>query len=158
MNRRVKVTENTLPAVVGVDGLLDGVFKNIPEIVDVDLQVVLTVSASSLLLVANDIGLQREFLRRYNAQSHENQEVFEDIYHRLLVALQGAISKDDHYVQTIDTYGQRVSASAAVGGVGALLWGAAAAGSIPILGPLVLTMPQWEACSVSLCVFGEGIR
>ena len=62
-----------------------------------------------------------------------------EVYHVLLESLKRTISKDENYIQTIDGYGQKIGAGAALGGLGALFFGSFAAGTVPMSGPLIFT-------------------
>lgn len=95
----------------------------------------LTLMVSNVSLIAKFCELYRRF-----SQDPEIRENIKEIIRKLIAGLELDIDRYDSHVKTIDIYAGRVSGAAAIGGTGALLYGAVAAGTVGVLGPVALVI------------------
>ena len=137
MSNSLRTTKDKQLAVNNVRQLFNGLFENSEEVDSLIRRN--EVQADDLLYIANSFSRQREFLSWYSTKREEEREIVVEVYHVLLESLKRTISKDENYIQTIDGYGQKIGAGAALGGLGALFFGSFAAGTVPMSGPLIFT-------------------
>jgi hypothetical protein len=108
-----------------------------------------------LATIAGDITLLTEFCLEFSrfSQDPDARLLIIEIVRKLATSEEGAVMRYDANIDTIDRYPARVCAGAVIGGMGALLYGAVAVGSIPVLGPAVLVVAG--LVGLSACVYGR---
>ena len=105
--------------------------------------------------IAGDVSLLMEFYRIFDSfsQDPDAKLLIIELIRKLATAQEGATVRYDETIALIDRYPARVCGGAAVGGTGALLYGAVATGAIPIIGPAILAV-----CGIigfSVCAYGR---
>lgn len=95
-----------------------------------------------LFHICDDISLSLEFQRKFDtfSQDIELKYMVIALFQQLAKANKSHIVECEDNVQSIDRYGRPISSGAIVGGVGAVIYGAAAAGTIAVIGPGVLAL------------------
>lgn len=112
-------------------------------------------SVEDLATIAGDVSLLTEFCSEFNrfTQDPDAKLLIIEIVRKLATSQEGAVMGYDASIDTIDRYPAKICGGAVVGGAGALLYGAVAAGSIPIIGPALLVLGG--LAGLSACIYGR---
>jgi len=118
-------------------------------------QDVVNFSVRDLTTIAADVSLLTEFCSEFGrfSQDPDAKLLIIEIVRKLATSQEGAVMSYDANVATIDRYPARICGGAVVGGAGALLYGAVAAGSVPIIGPALLVIGG--LAGLSACIYGR---
>lgn len=113
-------------------------------------------SAQDLAAIAADVSLLTEFCREFErfSQDPDTKLLIIEIVQKLATAQEVAVMRFNTSVETIDRYPAKISGGAVIGGTGALLYGAVAAGAIPVLGPALLVVGG--VIGLSACIYGRS--
>gem|GEM_PF-5739530 len=116
----------------------------------------ISLSEEELYAIVHELTYSLEFEQKFETFSQDNElkKLIVEIFRSLSRAEKRETQRCDENIKTIDLYGGRLSSGAIVGGVGALLYGAVAAGTVALTGPLVLV-----GCGVAgivTCVYSRS--
>jgi hypothetical protein len=116
----------------------------------------LSLSDDEIHALVSDIALSAEFLRKFDSftQDDDLKALVVEMLRRLGAEEKRESQRCEANIATVDRYGGRMSGAAVVGGVGALLYGAVAAGAVAVAGPIALV-----ACGVGgvvACIWGRA--
>ena len=112
-------------------------------------------SVEELAAIAADVSLLTEFCNEFKrfSQDPDAKLLVIEIVRKLATAQEGTVERCTTSIETIDRYPARLSGGAAIGGTGALLYGAVATGAVPILGPAILVVGG--VVGLSACIYGR---
>jgi len=101
-----------------------------------------SLSSDELYSIFDDISLSLEFKRKFDtfSQDPELKLMVIGLIQQLAKSEKSHVVECEDNVLSIDRYGRPISSGAIVGGVGAVIYGAAAAGTIAVIGPGVLAV------------------
>ena len=113
-------------------------------------------TTDDLAEIAGDVSSLTEFCRAFEvfSQDPDAKLLIIDILRKLTVSQEAAVMRYDESIAVVQTDTlQKVCGGAAIGGTGALLYGAVAAGTIPVIGPALLAIGG--LIGLSACFYGR---